>query len=120
VGAEDMTVPLTPTNATNHVARAALRALRERADLARSRQDGRWRNVDVLAAFLRVLDGTDVHVDRPGVVRVVTPPTRHGWVWSYVGKEALEAARRRYSLIGVVRSESDHAYVLIFDPTIEL
>jgi hypothetical protein len=84
----------TLTNATYQVALDAAHALRVRRN-AVLYGPGEWRNPDVQLRLAATIERTVVSVIEPGQVRIATPDTTDGHLWSYIGREALETAAPR-------------------------
>jgi hypothetical protein len=105
----------TATNLTYQVAHAAARYLTIRADAARQGADGQWANADQRAAFIDTINRTTVCVTGPGKITATTPAGRNGYIWSYVGSEALTRAANLHNLTDpVIGRTDDHVSLLIF------
>jgi hypothetical protein len=103
-----------PTDRTGErLVGATIAAIALRAEDARTGRDGEWRNLDVRDAFIRGIRDIKVYTIAPGRIRTVSARGRD---WSYVGGEALRAARTVVGAGGHVVRVDETTFVLDYTP----
>jgi hypothetical protein len=78
-------------NIAQMYARKARRALGDRYE-RRFTDPGEWRNPAIRQAMGSVIALTEITVTGPREIAATAPAGRNGYIWAYIGREALAAA----------------------------
>jgi len=103
------------TTLAEQLAHTTLVRILSRAEDAQSGADGQWRNPGIRDAFIGVARHI-VIIDAPGRIRADAPRTRNGYIWAYLGREALTVAARKHLADGTytIANLDPYTYVLTY------